>query len=438
MATSSTQAVPETRDTPQHVAIIMDGNGRWATRRLLPGGTRQGVQAVRRVVEACGRAGVRYLTLFAFSSENWRRPAEEVSLLMRLFVQALEREVGKLEEQGVRLHVIGDLSAFEPRLQELIFAAQQRTAHNDRLHLTVAANYGGRWDILQATRAMLAAEPDLAAHPERIDEAHLSRHLSMSWAPEPDLFIRTGGEQRISNFLIWQMAYAEFYFTDRYWPDFGAAELQAAFDWYRTRERRFGRTSAQVNGDDRNRPPSARLSGQHKRRPSHVGPAYRYRRYSVGHPGRRHDERQSLVVRRPARAGRGLRQWEWLRLTLPQPPSPLICAGVPVLLFAAMLALSSAWLGGAGPGWADPRWILGYAAPAVAAVWLFGGVTAVVRGHAPRQPGLVAVSVPAAFVAWAVLADVHRARRGVRGVAAGAGLGGRYRRLFCRPRVRQA
>ena len=252
MATSSTQAVPETRDTPQHVAIIMDGNGRWATRRLLPrtAGHAKGVQAVRRVVEACGRAGVRYLTLFAFSSENWRRPAEEVSLLMRLFVQALEREVGKLEEQGVRLHVIGDLSAFEPRLQELIFAAQQRTAHNDRLHLTVAANYGGRWDILQATRAMLAAEPDLAAHPERIDEAHLSRHLSMSWAPEPDLFIRTGGEQRISNFLIWQMAYAEFYFTDRYWPDFGAAELQAAFDWYRTRERRFGRTSAQVNGDD--------------------------------------------------------------------------------------------------------------------------------------------------------------------------------------------
>ncbi len=222
MATSSTQAVPDTRDIPEHVAIIMDGNGRWATRRLLPrtAGHAKGVQAVRRVVEACGRAGVRYLTLFAFSSENWRRPAEEVSLLMRLFVQALEREVGKLEEQGVRLHVIGDLSAFEPRLQELIFAAQARTAHNDRLHLTVAANYGGRWDILQATRAMLAADPAL--------------------------FIRTGGEQRISNFLIWQMAYAEFYFTDRYWPDFGADELRQAFDWYRTRERRFGRTSAQL------------------------------------------------------------------------------------------------------------------------------------------------------------------------------------------------
>ncbi|MFJ3460735.1 polyprenyl diphosphate synthase [Achromobacter spanius] len=249
MATSSTQAVPDIRDIPEHVAIIMDGNGRWATRRLLPrtAGHAKGVQAVRRVVEACGRAGVRYLTLFAFSSENWRRPAEEVSLLMRLFVQALEREVGKLQEQGVRLHVIGDLSAFEPRLRELIAAAQERTAHNDRLHLTVAANYGGRWDILQATRAMLAAEPDLAANPERVDEERLSRHLSMAWAPEPDLFIRTGGEQRISNFLIWQMAYAEFYFTDRYWPDFGANELMAAFDWYRTRERRFGRTSAQVS-----------------------------------------------------------------------------------------------------------------------------------------------------------------------------------------------
>ena len=265
MATSSTQAVPETRDTRSTSPSSWTATAGGRRGVCCPhGGTRQGVQAVRRVVEACGRAGVRYLTLFAFSSENWRRPAEEVSLLMRLFVQALEREVGKLEEQGVRLHVIGDLSAFEPRLQELIFAAQQRTAHNDRLHLTVAANYGGRWDILQATRAMLAAEPDLAAHPERIDEAHLSRHLSMSWAPEPDLFIRTGGEQRISNFLIWQMAYAEFYFTDRYWPDFGAAELQAAFDWYRTRERRFGRTSAKSTATTRNRPPSARLSGQHR------------------------------------------------------------------------------------------------------------------------------------------------------------------------------
>ncbi|WP_246766707.1 polyprenyl diphosphate synthase, partial [Bordetella pertussis] len=192
--------------------------------------------------------GVRYLTLFAFSSENWRRPADEVSLLMRLFVQALEREVDKLQDQGVRLHVVGDLSAFEPKLQELIAQAQERTEHNDRLHLTVAANYGGRWDILQATRAMLRADPGLAQDPDRIDEARLAEHLSMAWAPEPDLFIRTGGEQRISNFLVWQLAYAEFYFTEQFWPDFGADELDAAFEWYRTRERRFGRTSAQLRG----------------------------------------------------------------------------------------------------------------------------------------------------------------------------------------------
>jgi len=251
MAISSTQAVPDTGMIPRHVAIIMDGNGRWATRRHLPrtAGHAKGVQAVRRVVEACGRAGVRYLTLFAFSSENWRRPAEEVSLLMRLFVQALEREVGKLQEQGVRLRVVGDLSAFEPRLRELIASAEQRTAHNDRLHLSIAANYGGRWDVLQATRSMLRAHPDLAQDPDRIDEPLLASYLSMAWAPEPDLFIRPGGEQRISNFLIWQLAYTELYFTDLYWPDFDGPALDAAFEWYRTRERRFGRTSAQVRGD---------------------------------------------------------------------------------------------------------------------------------------------------------------------------------------------
>ncbi|VFR48334.1 Undecaprenyl diphosphate synthase [plant metagenome] len=248
MTISSTLAVPDTRAVPRHVAIIMDGNGRWATQRLLPrtAGHAKGVQAVRRVVEACGRHGVEYLTLFAFSSENWRRPADEVSLLMRLFVQALEREVDKLEEQGVRLRVVGDLSAFEPRLQDLILAAQARTEHNTALTLSVAANYGGRWDILQATREMLRARPELAADPARIDEAALAPYLSMAWAPEPDLFIRTGGEQRISNFLVWQLAYTELYFTDRYWPDFGHEEIAAAFQWYQTRERRFGRTSAQL------------------------------------------------------------------------------------------------------------------------------------------------------------------------------------------------
>lgn len=206
----------------------------------------RGVQAVRRAVEACGRRGVEYLTLFAFSSENWRRPQEEVSLLMRLFIQTLEKEVSKLNDQGVRLRIVGDLSPFEPRLQELIQAAEQRTAHNTTLNLTIAANYGGRWDILQAFRRLLQARPDLANDPQAVDESLLTQYLSMSYAPEPDLFIRTGGEQRISNFLVWQLAYTELYFSDDFWPDFGPKEIDAAFDWYRTRERRFGRTSAQV------------------------------------------------------------------------------------------------------------------------------------------------------------------------------------------------
>lgn len=248
MAISSTIDIPVTSAVPQHVAIIMDGNGRWAAKRLLPrtAGHARGVQSVRSTVEACGKLGVRYLTLFAFSSENWRRPADEVSLLMRLFVQALEKEVSRLQEQGVRLRVVGDLSAFEPKLQTLIEQAQEKTAHNDQLHLTIAANYGGRWDILQAMKKMLLANPDYGKNPDLIDEKALSEKLSMAWAPEPDLFIRTGGEQRISNFLIWQLAYTELFFTDCYWPDFNADELKKAFEWYRIRERRFGRTSAQL------------------------------------------------------------------------------------------------------------------------------------------------------------------------------------------------
>lgn len=250
MHASSTLAIPEHAAVPRHLAIIMDGNGRWATQRFLPrtAGHVRGVQTVRRVVEVCGRRGVRYLTLFAFSSENWRRPQEEVSLLMRLFVQTLEKEVDKLNAQGVCLHVVGDLTAFEPRLQELIRAAEARTAANDALHLTICANYGGRWDILQAMRAMLAADPDLAARPQNVDEAALSPWLAMAYAPEPDLFIRTGGEQRISNFLIWQLAYTELYFTDCWWPDFDESALDQAFSWYSQRERRFGRTSAQLPG----------------------------------------------------------------------------------------------------------------------------------------------------------------------------------------------
>lgn len=245
---SSTLAIPPSGDVPRHVAVIMDGNGRWATKRYLPrtAGHIRGVQAVRRVVEACGKRGVEYLTLFAFSSENWRRPPEEVTFLMRLFVQTLEKQVDKLNEQGVRLRVVGDLSAFEPHLQELIVGAQDRTAHNSTLNLTIAANYGGRWDILQAMRKALHENPELAHRPDSLTETMLSDHLAMSFAPEPDLFIRTGGEQRISNFMIWQLAYTELYFSDDFWPDFGSKQIERAFEWYRTRERRFGRTSAQL------------------------------------------------------------------------------------------------------------------------------------------------------------------------------------------------
>jgi undecaprenyl diphosphate synthase len=226
----------------------MDGNGRWATSRRLPrvAGHARGVEAVRTVLEACAKAGVEFLTLFAFSSENWRRPVDEVSVLMRLFISALEREVDQLHANGIRLRVVGELDAFEPRLRTLIRQSETRTAGNQRMTLTIAANYGGRWDILQATRAALSANPDLISHPERLDEALLSPYLAMSYAPEPDLFIRTGGEQRVSNFLLWQLAYTELYFTDRYWPDFDSAALEEAFEWYRQRERRFGQTSGQV------------------------------------------------------------------------------------------------------------------------------------------------------------------------------------------------
>ncbi|WP_322994951.1 polyprenyl diphosphate synthase [Castellaniella sp.] len=246
--TSSTLSIPQTGQVPCHVAIIMDGNGRWATKRHLPrtAGHVRGVQAVRRAVEACGHRGVRYLTLFAFSSENWRRPAHEVSVLMRLFIRTLEKEVDKLIAQGVCLRIVGDLSAFDAKLQDLIREAERKTAGQTTLTLTIAANYGGRWDILQAAQALLRDHPELSAHPEHLDEAALTSRLAMAYAPEPDLFIRTGGEQRISNFLIWQLAYAELYFTDCFWPDFGAVEIDQAFAWYRDRERRFGRTSEQL------------------------------------------------------------------------------------------------------------------------------------------------------------------------------------------------
>ena len=245
---SSTLTVPEAGDVPRHVAIIMDGNGRWATSRRLPrfAGHSKGVEAVRATVEACVARGVEYLTLFAFSSENWRRPPDEVSLLMRLFVAALEREVAQLRANGIRLRIVGDVSAFEPRLQTLIRNAELRTAQNAKMTLTVCANYGGRWDILQAIRAMLAARPELAADPSRIEEGDLAPFLAMRHAPEPDLFIRTGGEQRISNFMLWQLAYTELYFSPLLWPDFDERAFEQALESFALRQRRFGYTGDQI------------------------------------------------------------------------------------------------------------------------------------------------------------------------------------------------
>jgi undecaprenyl diphosphate synthase len=247
---SSTLAIPEDRSIPRHIAIIMDGNGRWAKQRFLPrvAGHRRGLEAVRATVKGCVKLGVEHLTLFAFSTENWRRPADEVKFLMQLFVSALEQEIEKLHSNRVRFRVVGDLSRFEPGIVRLIEQAELATAQNTRLSLTIAANYGGRWDILQATHRMLKARPELA---NGFTEADLAPHFAMNYAPEPDLFIRTGGEQRISNFLLWQLAYTELYFTETLWPDFDAAALEAAVQSFQQRERRFGRTSDQLKSAGR-------------------------------------------------------------------------------------------------------------------------------------------------------------------------------------------
>jgi undecaprenyl diphosphate synthase len=233
---------------PRHVAIIMDGNGRWARRRRLPrvAGHRAGVDAVRDVVRACGQKGVSALTLFAFSSENWRRPKEEVGMLMGLFMTALDNQVRKLHENGIRLSIIGERRAFSTALQRKIAEAETLTRGNGGLHLVVAANYGGRWDLARAARrvATQVARGELA--PEQIVEALLQRHLCLAELPEPDLFIRTGGEQRVSNFLLWQLAYTELYFTDTLWPDFDRAEFDRALASYASRQRRFGRTGEQL------------------------------------------------------------------------------------------------------------------------------------------------------------------------------------------------
>ncbi len=242
---SSTREIPGKGKIPKHIAIIMDGNGRWAKKRFLPriAGHRQGVEAVRGAIKACIEQGVEYLTLFAFSSENWRRPEEEVTFLMQLFVSTLEHEVIKLNENGICFKVIGDLSKFNSKTVEFIRQGEELTANNTRLIFTVAANYGGRWDIMQAVQKMMIHSPNLL---EDFNEADLSKHFSMSYAPDPDLFIRTGGECRISNFLLWQLAYSELYFTDTLWPDFDAHALDLAIKSFQQRERRFGQISEQL------------------------------------------------------------------------------------------------------------------------------------------------------------------------------------------------
>ncbi|MCC6211526.1 MAG: di-trans,poly-cis-decaprenylcistransferase [Burkholderiales bacterium] len=243
---SSSVEIPGHGEVPRHVAIIMDGNGRWARRRRLPriAGHKRGVEAVRATVKACAERGVGYLTLFAFSSENWRRPPDEVALLMQLFIAALENEVQKLHASGIRLKVIGERARFDRKIRALIAEGERLTAANAGLTLTIAANYGGRWDLLQALSRLARERPEAMRDPLR--EEALTPYLAMSYAPEPDLFIRTGGEQRVSNFLLWQMAYTELHFTDTLWPDFDAASLDAAIAWYAQRERRFGRTSEQL------------------------------------------------------------------------------------------------------------------------------------------------------------------------------------------------
>jgi len=233
---------------PEHVAIVMDGNGRWAERQGKPrtSGHRAGVESVRRVMEVCGQAGVRVLTLFAFSSENWKRPKSEVNLLLDLFLVALKQQIRRINKRNVRLRIIGDLSAFPHKLQQRIMDAEQLTADNDGLLLQIAANYGGRWDITQAARSLARRVQAGELDADAIDEASMGQAMSFSDVPDPDLFIRTGGEQRISNFLLWQSAYTEFYFTDVLWPDFHELEMRTAMQEFAGRERRFGLTGAQL------------------------------------------------------------------------------------------------------------------------------------------------------------------------------------------------
>ncbi|NUE66246.1 MULTISPECIES: isoprenyl transferase [Snodgrassella] len=242
MTTSSTQSVPDHTEIPRHIAVIMDGNGRWAKKRFMPRimGHKKGLEMLEEMTANCARMGVEYLTVFAFSTENWRRPVDEVNFLMNLFLQSLQKRVQRLHKNNLRLRVIGDRSRFAAEIVRGIEEAEALTAANTGLTLTIAADYGGRWDILQA------ANQAIAAGATELTETSILPYLSLGDAPEPDLFIRTGGETRISNFLLWQLAYTELYFTPVLWPDFDESQLDTAIRSYQVRERRFGRTSEQL------------------------------------------------------------------------------------------------------------------------------------------------------------------------------------------------
>jgi len=233
---------------PKHIAIIMDGNGRWAQAKRMPRafGHQAGVKAVRKIVEYCASEKIQALTLFAFSSENWRRPKEEVTLLMGLFISTLQSEINKLDKNNIRLRLIGDRTAFSEKLQQKISQGENQTRLNDGLDLVIAANYGGHWDIQQAMKNIAESVLSGDMQVSDINEEAIQNRLSIPTLPEPDLFIRTGGEKRISNFLLWQLAYTEFYFTDELWPDFDQTSLENAIEDFATRQRRFGHTGEQI------------------------------------------------------------------------------------------------------------------------------------------------------------------------------------------------
>jgi len=241
--------MPEEQFRPKHIAIIMDGNNRWAKSKMLGGisGHKAGRDAVRTVVESCARNKIEVLTLFAFSSENWRRPKDEVAGLMELFQFALKREVKKLHKNNIRLRIIGDIAGFSDTIQALIKKSENLTASNTGMTLVVAANYGGQWDIAESCRRLAIKVSEGSLKPDQINEEMIAEGLSLHDLPDPDLCIRTAGEQRISNFLLWQFAYSEFYFTDVLWPDFGSEEIEKAIASFSTRIRRFGRTDDQIS-----------------------------------------------------------------------------------------------------------------------------------------------------------------------------------------------